>query len=231
MNIHTYHHPARSGETGHTFEMDHLYPSKDPRRQALSKISHESIPYKHFADAIVECLEGNPGRFSGTELWDPPTGWLRDVHFAIAERLGVEDYENLVVMPTLKTSADVHHGIDLLVAYREPKNDREIIVTVDLSLRRKERFKADVLVTETDVIPNDWRYAMHETSIPDVPHANKEEEKQTEQWRRAAIGETIAEIIKQKCREEDPRQIATSRGFQARVRSSIAMLLQQKRSA
>ena len=205
--------------------MDHLYPYDDDRRAPLSRVDTATIPYKPFAEAIVHCLENNPARFVGNELWDPPTAWLRDIHFAVVNALSLRDWKNVVVMPTLKTSADVHHGIDFLVIYDEPTSNREVIVSVDLSLRQKRNFKADVLITDTCVTPNDVYYNTPGTDIPDAWNADKEEERHIEQQRRTAIGETIASIIREKLINEDPHYGQTMRRIERTVRQDLATLL------
>lgn len=226
---HTHTRHQNGGETGGMFEMNHLYPSNDPRRRVLANIDALKVEYRSFAAAILECIEKNPARFEGSELWDPPTGWLRDVHYAIVEKLKLKNWKNLVMMPTLKTSADVHHGIDLLVIYNEPDTDREVIVSVDLSLRQKETFKADVLVTDTSVIPNDYYYATPRMEIPDKLHASKREDEMIEEERRRAIGTAIADIIDEKLTSEDPHYGQTIRNIGNTIRHDVAELLEVTR--
>ncbi|HCI03909.1 TPA: hypothetical protein DE059_03195, partial [Candidatus Peribacteria bacterium] len=72
-----------SGETGRMLELDYLYPANDPRRRVVDKIDGDAIQYKSLAQSILESIEENPARYEGSELWDPPAGWLNDVHYAI----------------------------------------------------------------------------------------------------------------------------------------------------
>jgi|TARA_Y100000310_G_scaffold230136_1_gene232563 hypothetical protein len=214
-----------SGETGRMLELDYLYPANDPRRRVVDKIDGDAIQYKSLAQSILESIEENPARYEGSELWDPPAGWLNDVHYAIVDELGLDDWKCLTVMPTLKTAADRYHGIDFLVIYRDPATEREVIVSVDLSLRQKEEFKADVLITDTGAKPNEDYYFTSGQNVPDVQHATKEEDEMVRHERRRATGKVIAEIIEEKLKGEDPHYGGTMRKISKRLHNDVEGLL------
>jgi hypothetical protein len=219
------HRENSSGETGHTLELDCLYPQNDTRRQIINRIDHTKIKYKTLAVAILESMEQNPAGYTGNELWDPPAGWMRDVHYAVVNELRLEDWRNLAVMPTLKTAADMYHGIDFLFIYREPSSEREIIVTVDLSLREKDSFKADVLVTDTRAIPNPTYYKTAPVSIPDEEHATREEEQIISAEQRKQIGVVVARIIQEKLIAEDPHYGTTMKKISGQIQRDVASLM------
>lgn len=226
-----------SGDTGHTLELDYLYPPNDPRRRVIDTIDQAQIEYKSLAQSLLGCLKPseNPGCYKGKELWDPPAGWMRDVHYAIVESLGLEDWSQLKIVPTLKTAADKYHGIDFLVIYTEPETDRDVIVSVDLSLRHKEGFKADVLVTDTGAMPNQEFFFAQERETPDVMHASAQEEKYIRQEQRRNAGVVIADIIAEKLkREEDPhyaRALMSLRRGRNEVHERVVRLLETSSSA
>lgn len=180
---------SNSGETGRTFEEDRLYPFGDPRLRAVKAARATDVPYRQYRDAIHECLNGATATAYDPEkeAWDPPTKWTSDVHYRLADRLGLKNWKELQFQPTLGTSADRHHGIDLIIALDTPMGRK--IVTVDFTLQpAKESYKADVIVTATGVYPNPARYPdLQAVEIPDMDG----DEQGIELERREAVADTL----------------------------------------
>lgn len=218
---------ARWNDTGGTFETGCLYPMNDPRVRTLESIDAGKIQYRNLAAAVLECIDQNPAQYTGSELWDPPTGWMRDIHYAITERLGLKDWKRLTIVPALKTAADRYHGIDFIVVYNEPETEREVIVTVDLSLRKKESFKADILVTDTGAEPHPDYYNTRGCNVDDIPDATAREDEITRELRRQSIGHTIGDIIDEKLRGEDPHYAPLMRSIGKRIHDSVEQLLER----
>lgn len=216
---------------GREFEIECLYKRGDPRARVIESIDFQTVEYRHLAAAVLDAINRNPTGYTGKELWDPPTGWASDVHFHIAQRLELKDWRNLTIVPSLKTSADIHHGIDFIVVYHEPETDRDVIVTIDLSLKDKSHFKADILVNESDVVPNIDYYNTPVRHIPDPaehrdPAIDKMIRESLPGARRKALGETIAALIKEKLRSEDPHYGKTMKTIGAEVHNRIAALVE-----
>ncbi len=230
MKIHK--NTSQWNDTGGTFEAGVMFKAGDRRLAELQAIDPMKIEYRSLAAAVLECIEANPNGYKGSELWDPPTGWMRTIHYEITQRLKLKDWENLVIVPSLKTSADIHHGIDFMVVYHQPETDRDVIVTVDLSLRKKENFKADILVTDTGTTPNPTYFDAPARDIPSIDTSDMAKEQAadadefTRERRRKAVGQCIADVIQEKLEKEDPHYGQTIKAIGGTMHRGIEELLE-----
>jgi len=74
---------------------------------------------------------------------DPPMRIGEDLHAHVFDILSV-DADDVKFYPAVGTSLDIFHGVDFFMEYDNK------ICTIDLSLRNKRHFKADVLFHEDD---------------------------------------------------------------------------------
>jgi len=194
-----------SGMTGGLIELDYLYPEGDPRKQAVDNIDYRTVEFKTLMESLLSCITENPNRYRENELYDPPAAWIRDVHYHLVGILKLDEWSNLKVVPTLKTSADIYHGIDFMIVYTDPQTDEDTMVTVDISLREeKENYKADVIVSDTGVRANEEYYEdIERIEVPDILGASAQEEKALEEERRKNVAHMISKIIKIKQGEGD----------------------------
>ena len=212
--------------TGNLLEADYLYPAGDPRVQAINSINFKSVEYRKLAQAILECVNGKtPNGYHGDELWEPPTQWMNDVHYAIVSALELTDWRKLSIIPTLKTSADIHHGIDFMVVFEEPETERSVIVTVDLSLRKKKKFGADLLITDTGAMPNEDYFFIEGVDIPDEDYGTAEDDDKISDKRKKEIGTVIATMIREKLDKEDPHYGQMIQRNNAAIRNGIRSLM------
>jgi hypothetical protein len=133
-------------------------------------------------------------------LWDPPSEWLQRMHLEVAKMLGTEDYSALEIYPVNHTAADKYHGIDTFLQYKTPKG-KKLMVTLDISERNKDDFKADILITETGARLNPEYYPITADSffdIPDLAHASATEQRRIEQQRREKLAALIVKAFVQK---------------------------------
>lgn len=229
--IHQHHQwNDRTGETGDTLETEMLYAPNDPRLHILRYIDSSRLTYESQGEAIKNCLdpEHNPGIYHGDEFYDPPAGWMRDVHFSIVKELGIDDWSQVKVVPTLKTTADRFHGIDFLIIYT-PERGKEIIVSVDISMRNKDEFKADVLVTETGAKANPDYFLMNEVNIPDRLQSSRDEVMVKDSQRRELIGILIGNVIREK-RYEDQHYDGTLRYIRRSTHRNLSNILRDSGS-
>lgn len=219
-----------AGENGSNLELDCLYPHSDPRRKVIERIDHASIEYQNLAQAILSSIEDNPARYEGSELWDPPAEWVRDIHFGIVSSLEKVDWRDVSIVPTIKTAADIYHGIDFLVIYHDRETEREVIVSVDLSMRQKENFKADVLITETGAEPNSAYYFTEGFHAPERDYMDKKEETARKEKVHFEIGHVIADIIQEKLsKEKDPHYDRVPERVFMDIRNDIEELLKMQK--
>ncbi len=214
-------------EFGTEAELDRLYKPNDPRRLILDHIDFNKVEYQRQAQAIVSAIENNPAGYSRDELWDPPVDWARDLHYGIVSGLNEVDWRSVSIIPTIKTAADIYHGIDFLVVYHEKQTEREVILSVDLSLRKKEDFKADLLVTQYGAKANSKFYSIPEFKAPFVHWQSKKEEDAHKQKTNHTIGLMIAAMITYKLRrEQDPNYVSIHEEDYAVIRREILELLE-----
>lgn len=132
-----------------------LYDGKEWQEMMLwgkiqRNVSREDRPTAlDFDEAVLHCIR-HP-QVSAIELYDPPGKQMNEIHYFLAEDLGVEGtLSNLKIFPSLYTSADHEHGVDCIIVFTDPETGKEAIVTVDLSINSTkyadEHFKADVLL-------------------------------------------------------------------------------------
>lgn len=219
-------HNPRFGEDGGEFELNCLFDQHDPRRDVLKTTNFQNVQrIQDYYTAILSALEQNPTGYTRGELQDPPSPWMNAVHFAIVQELRQAGYDgDLIVMPTLKTSADIHHGVDALIVFTDDLTHRSVIITVDLSLKpKKEHLKAAVLVHPYGATPNRRNY-----STPGVYIGEEESEfmkgRESTKYRREIIGTTIGRMIIEKLQNEDPCA-GLPETISVRLRNDIQQLL------
>ena len=84
------------------------------------------------------------------QIWnpsDPDNKTASDLHFKIAEKLGLENVNELKFYSALNSPLDYHYGVDAFFEIGDS------VVTIDLSLNpHKEVAKADIVVHENDLL-------------------------------------------------------------------------------
>lgn len=88
--------------------------------------------YIPFAEAVAKAKEKQPNPFDRSKI-------IKDLRLKIAERC-LDKEEAVKFYTAVGTALDVYHGVD---AFFEQGGRR---VTVDVSMREKESYKADVLL-------------------------------------------------------------------------------------
>ncbi len=214
---------------GALFEMDHLYPENDPRRKIVEQQNLDCIPFESERQALHRVLtETNAGAYTPSEEFDPPAGWIRDVHYWITQALHLDDWSLVRVQPTLTTSADKSAGTDFVIRYTDDETKREILVTVDISLKNKSHFKADILVTPIGGKTNETFLSGEEVILPDKEKMSQAEQDALDGERRRRIGELIAGVIKEKLSyESDPHYGDLFNRVRKSTRTSLRSLLQR----
>lgn len=77
---------------------------------------------------------------------DPDPRHANNLHALVADRLGIEDYAMLKLYTAIGSPMDRFHGVDGFFEFMGQ------IVTIDLTINsRKDYYKADVIITESDV--------------------------------------------------------------------------------
>ncbi len=190
------HKHSANGETGRTFEEGRLFPQGDPR---LKELRHLSIDYTPYRQAMEQVLI-NPLGYKTKETFDPPSEWMRDVHYQICQKLHLQDWSALKVFPALGTAADKWHGIDAVIQYTDPETKEAVNVTIDFTLNKSKEdgYKADIIITDTGARAHEEYKLDLGFDIPDMEHASKAEDQVLEAKRRDATATIIAKIIKAK---------------------------------
>ncbi len=121
---------SRDGITGKTFEIEVL---------GVCRNVGGEVQYLPYHKAMKVAMSNQP--------WDDPTDpeprFPRDLHFLVCEELGI-DCSELRYYTAVGTAFDFFHGIDAFFTYK--RGDKVYWVTLDLSLRQKFEYKADILV-------------------------------------------------------------------------------------
>jgi len=119
--------------TGRLFEWEVLKDGVD----IMSNREH--VKYKTYYSAMKEVVR--QAHKTGWDVTDPESRVANDLHANVAEELGIDDYDKLEFYPAVGSNFDIFHGVDCFFVY-EGK-----VVTIDLSIRNKQTFKADLLIT------------------------------------------------------------------------------------
>lgn len=201
-------HSAFHGEaeTGGLFETELCFPLNDPRARALKNISTHQIQYKKLSEALIGSATHNAYGYTEAESWDPPTRQLGTIHYLICQELKLKDWKNLRVFPSLKTSLDRHHGVDLWFAYHDEESGNDCIVTIDTSINppKEEIFKADVLFTHYGAIPNPKQFPGMPSAIAHpIIHPTRDEQQQLDEDVLFCKARTIASVIRAKLAHGD----------------------------
>ncbi len=196
MSTHT-----RFEDTGESFELGILYP-----RGKLPQKPPDVSQYKPLREAIEYCLTQNPNRYPEEQLSDPQALIINNIHTFVVQELGLEDFTNLMVIPASKTWADRYHGIDYFFIYRDPETDQSVMVTVDATkrpLEDKRDYPADIIHNETEI-----RGVGLHFSVPEISHATSQEQQQRDEDWEWSIGKAVAEVIREKIKNGDPKYSA-----------------------
>jgi hypothetical protein len=109
------------------------------------KIVKESLKeIRNKKDQIIEIVK----KYQKFDPTNPNTDFLRELRLAIADELGlheIEEMEKIKVFSAIRSPLDVI-GIDGFVTWQI--NGKEIVVTLDASLREKEFGEADIIFGE-----------------------------------------------------------------------------------
>lgn len=102
------------------------------------------VPYKQAMAMVKELQPFDPA--------DPEPRFANDLHATVAEKLQLEDYSQLKFYTAVsKTHLDVFHGVDGLFEFRYGSGHADTVtVTLDLTTRPKDSWKADTLITVPD---------------------------------------------------------------------------------
>lgn len=101
----------------------------------------EYLPYRTAMSVVREMQPFDPT--------DPTPSFANDLHATVAEKLGLTDYSTLRFYTALGTSLDRHHGVDGFFEWDAPEGGTAV-VTLDITLRDKGAYKADVLLWVAD---------------------------------------------------------------------------------
>ncbi|MBI4457790.1 hypothetical protein HY633_02405 [Candidatus Uhrbacteria bacterium] len=104
------------------------------------------VPFRQAVDLAKKFQPGDPT--------NPKKDFLRELRIELVDKLGLEtekDADAVKVFTAVKTPLDAFHGADAFVTFT--KNGKEILVTLDASLRKDkitgiDKSKADVLIGE-----------------------------------------------------------------------------------
>ena len=129
-----------SGLTGGMAEEEMIGETSVDTNHPLYKEALKNNGYLNFNKAMMLAKESQAGDPS-----DPERGIANDIHAAVADSLGEEDYENLKFYSALGTPLDIFHGVDGFFEYDGAT------VTMDATINKnkdQESIKADVLLEE-----------------------------------------------------------------------------------
>lgn len=124
-----------SDETGHLFEGECL---------GEVKVSARGREYLSFAEAMALVKAAQP--------WNPTDPGPRpanDLHAAVCEVLGVDNYSEVALYTAVGSPLDFYHGVDALIEWRGA------IVTIDVTANpTKSAHKADFILWPEDFAGN-----------------------------------------------------------------------------
>lgn len=123
-----------SGLTGRLFEYEVL-------GEVAKCVVAEDIKYLPFRLATEQAKKNQPSTWDPT---DPPTDFANDLHAYVALKLGIDDWSQLNLFSSTGQALDVFHGVDAFFEYQGA------ICTLDLTLRNKGGYKADLEITPND---------------------------------------------------------------------------------
>lgn len=184
-----------NGTTGKLFELEILYATG-----RYPDLPNREIPYQPLRQAIMECIEKHPG-YTKEELSDPPSLWMNDVLYVIAEEMDVP-MNAVQIFPALGTAADRYHGIDFFVLFTAPSTGEQVIVTIDLSerdVKLAEGYKADMIVSSMGAAPKDTLYSgFRAFKLEEKPGASRMEDYEQRKEHRIRVAHLIVDIIREK---------------------------------
>jgi hypothetical protein len=99
------------------------------------------IPYRKAMDEVKSFVK------TKCDCWDcgDPDGHINDLHYYVAQALGLDDWSELKLYPCTDSNLDFWHKVDCFFWYRGN------ICTIDISLRNKGGYRADVEYGQEDV--------------------------------------------------------------------------------
>jgi len=103
----------------------------------------KQVIYKSYKKAMSEVID-----FVNRTNWlpfDPIHDLCNDIHASVAEELGLDNINHLKVYPAVGSSLDVYHGVDMFFTLGKK------VVTVDLTVKEKDDYKADITICPDEV--------------------------------------------------------------------------------
>lgn len=196
-------------ETGDQFEESWIFGGNDEKKRASHIAKLGKPERKPLREAIKDCLN-NPYGYQGDEQYDPPSQKMRALHFALVNKLELENWENVRIYPALGTAADQWYGIDFLVRYTDPKTGNVYQVTCDLTtsaFKKESGHKADVIIWDTGALADPTRFShIGSFELPDIMHASKKEDATLSQERIESTADIILRVLKEKIAGSDIEQ-------------------------
>lgn len=110
------------------------------------------LPYEAAVELVKKFQPGGPEAET-----NPQRDFMRELRLAVLEKLDLEEADenitdNLKTFTAVGSPLDVFHGIDAFLTFQDKNKKKKAVVTIDISLRKKSQFKADIC--EDDEIPS-----------------------------------------------------------------------------
>lgn len=121
--------------TGHLFEYEVL-------GVAAKFVTREDIKYIPYRQALQQAKQKQVKEWDPT---DPPTSVANDLHAMVALKLGIDNWSELKLFSSIGQALDRFHGVDAFFEHRGN------VCTIDLTLKDKGGYKADMEVTPRDL--------------------------------------------------------------------------------
>lgn len=142
-------HSNKDFYSGHMFEYEVL-------GVAAKSVTQEDIKYIPYRQAIEQVKTTQNTDWDPT---DPPTDIANDLHASVALALKIEDWSELKFYSSIGRALDFYHGVDAFFEYRG------CVCTIDLTLKDKNGYKADVEVTPKDLEKDALRYVAGDIAL------------------------------------------------------------------
>ena len=137
-----------------------------PEREEADELSYK--PYKTAMDVArkTQAYLSSDSKYSPS---DPEPRFANDLHATIAEKLGVDNYDDLRYYTALGTELDRFHGVDAFFELDIQGSTEPIIVTLDLTLNPdKDEYKADtILFVDEDQLDIEYNKQGYDELIKD----------------------------------------------------------------
>ncbi len=133
---------TKSGYSGQLFEYEVL-------GRVAKCVNSEDIKYISYRQAIEQA---KTTQSTDWDPADPPTDVANDLHALVAMKLGIEEWSELKLFSAIGKALDYFHGVDAFFEYRGN------VCTIDLTLKDKGGYKADVEVSPRDLEKDAMRF-------------------------------------------------------------------------